>query len=96
MLGHHQGVVRLHAEVIHRALQRRVPQQQLASPQVARPPVDQRDIRPAQAVRAIACRVEADQRHPLIDEPAVLTRRKMLSESAPAGKAPSRRLSTCA
>ena len=63
-------------------------QQQLAGPQVARPPVDQRDLRPAQAVRAIPRRVEADQRHPLVDESAVLTRRQMLARAAAAREQP--------
>ena len=65
-----------------------MPEQQLAGAQVAGAPVDQRDLRPAQAVRAVARWVEADQRHPLVDEPPVLSRRQMFAGTAAAWKQP--------
>ena len=46
------------------------------------PERDQRDFRPPQAVCAVPCRVEADQRHPLVDEPAILACREVLARTA--------------
>lgn len=65
-----------------------MPQQQLAGAQIARPPVDQRDLRPAQAIRSVTQRVEADQRDPLVNEPAVLARCQVLAKPTAAREQP--------
>jgi hypothetical protein len=51
LLSHFQGVVHLNAEVTDRALQLRVPEEDLNGPQVLRPAVDQGCLRPPERMR---------------------------------------------
>ena len=88
LLGQDQGIVDLDAEAAHGALQLGMAEQELAGPQVARPLVDEGDLGPAQAMGAVAGRVEAGQGDPVVDETAVLPRRDVVSRVAPAREQP--------
>ena len=76
------------AKIADGALQLRVTEQELTSVQVARALVDQSHLRAAQAMGAIGSGVEASEGDPIVDKPAVLPRRDMVTDVAPAREQP--------
>ena len=67
-----EGIIDLDAEIAHGALDLGMAEQELHSPQVARAPVDQSCLRPAQRVGPEQVRVQTDACDPLANEPRVL------------------------
>lgn len=61
-------------------------EQQLHSPEIARPPIDQHRLRASQRVGAELGRIESDAGHPLLYEPCVLPRRQSPRAVTPASK----------
>ena len=60
LLGNLECIVDLNAEVLHRALEFGVPQEQLNRPQILRAPVYQSRLRAPERMRAIGCRIKPD------------------------------------
>jgi hypothetical protein len=63
-----------------------MPEEQLNNAEVLRTPIDQGRLCSAQRVGAIGSRIEADFFHPTLDDPRVLTCRKMKRRAKSAGK----------
>ena len=72
LLGNGEGIVNFDAKVSDRALDVGVAQQELDSPEVAGSTVDQRGLGPANGVRAVERRIEANPFHPLRNQAGVL------------------------
>src|SRR5438132_9221123 len=70
-----QGVIDFDAEIAHRAFDLGVPEQKLDSPEVARPPIDQRCLCASQRVRPEQLGVESDAADPLGDQARILASR---------------------
>ena len=68
-----QCVIDFNAQIPNRALELCMAKQQLDSPEILRPFVNQGRFRSAHRMRPIARRVETDHGHPLINNPRVLT-----------------------
>lgn len=73
MLGEYQGIVYLDSEISDGAFELRVPEQELAGPQVAHALADDRDLHLAQAVSAVGGAIESDQCDLVALQPTVLT-----------------------
>lgn len=74
---HLKRVVYLDSEISNRALQLRVPQQQLDSAQVLCPTIDERSLCSTHGVCAIRGVIESDRCNPAMDKPGVLARRQV-------------------
>ena len=81
-----EGVIDLNAEIPHRAFDLGMPQQELDSPEIARPPVDQRRFCPSQRVGPEQSRVQSNAADPLGDEAGILAGCHTAARSAMAGK----------
>jgi hypothetical protein len=66
LLGEDQGVIHLDPEISDSAFQLRVVEQELTRAEIACALVDERDLRPAQAVGVIDGWIEPDQSYPVI------------------------------
>ena len=69
-----QGIIDLDAEISDRAFDLGMPQQELDSPQVACPPIDQGSFCAAQGMRPKQPRVQSDASDPFRHEPRILAR----------------------
>ena len=81
-----QGVIDLDAEIPDRAFDFGMTEQELNSPQVARPPIDQGSFRAAQGMRPKQPRVESDATDPLGDEAGILAGCHATGRAAIAGE----------
>src|SRR6267154_5820752 len=81
-----QGVIDLDAEIPHRAFDLGVPEQKLDSPEVARPPIDQRRLCASQRVCPEQPRVQPDAPDPLGDEAGILAGCHIAVRTATAGE----------
>ena len=77
LLCHLKSIVDLDAEIANCAFQLRMPEQQLYSPKILRPAVDQRGFCTAHSVGAICGIVEANRCDPAMHNTGVLPRRQM-------------------
>lgn len=77
LLGDLKGVIHLDAEVPHRRLQLRVPEQQLHCAQVLCTPVDERGLCSAHRVRAVLCAIETKLLDPVSKNSGVLAGAKV-------------------
>jgi hypothetical protein len=79
-----KGVINLSAELPHRGLELRVPEQQLHGAQVLRAPIDQRRLGPAHRVRSVFSAVQPQFIEPVPEDPGVLpnnSRRRRVNPS---------------
>ena len=83
LFGDRQGVVNFNAEIPNRALDLRVAEQQLDSPQVACLSIDERCLCSAQRMRPEERRIESYHRQPLAEQPRVLASRQMTPAPLP-------------
>src|SRR3954454_10339174 len=67
-----QSVIDLDAEIPHRAFDLGMPEQELNSPEIARPPIDEGCFGATQGMRPKQPRVETDAADPLGDEAGIL------------------------
>ena len=71
---HLECIVDFDAEVAYRALQLRMTEEQLDSPEILGAPVDQRCLRPPHRVSTVGARVQSDVMNPSIDDACILAR----------------------
>jgi hypothetical protein len=69
-----EGIIHFDAEIPHRAFDLSMPEQELDSPQVARPPIDQGSFCASQRMRTKQPRVQPYASDPLRYEPRILAR----------------------
>lgn len=85
-LREHQNILDINAEIANRCLDLGVPKQDLDSTQIARLLVDEGCLRPAQRMRAVVLRAQADGNDPFIDQPCILPSTEMHGWIAATGK----------
>ena len=73
-LGQHQCVLGVHAKIAHRALEIDMAERHLHSPWIARPLVDQRHLRPLQAVCALGTPAQADVLYLIANQSGIFAR----------------------
>jgi len=88
LLGKCERVVDLDPEVSDRALDLAMPEQKLARSQVARPLIDQRDLCPSKAMRAVGTRLKPDSADPLVHQTPILAGSDVIAGAAPAREKP--------
>ena len=88
LLGQNKGVIHLNAKIPDGAPQLRVAEQELTNAKVAGTFVSERHLGPAQAAGAVSSWIEAGEGNSLVHKSAVLPRRDMFAEIAPARKQP--------
>lgn len=76
-LREHQGILDINAEIANRCFDLGMPKQDLDSAQIARLLINEGCLGPAQRMRAVVLRAQADRHHPLIHEPRILPRAEM-------------------
>ena len=81
-----KGVIDLDAEIPNRAFDLGMPQQELDSPEIARPPIDERRFCPSQRVCPEESRVQSNAADPLGDEAGILAGCHAAARPALAGK----------
>jgi len=72
LLRKEKRVVNLDTEVADSTFQLRMAEKELTGAQIARALIDQRDLRPAEAVSSIKRGIKPNQRHPTVEKTAVL------------------------
>jgi hypothetical protein len=81
-----QGVIDLNAKISDRAFDLCMPEQELDSPEIARPPIDQSGFCASQRMSAKQPRVQPDASDPLRHEPRILARCHVAVGTTPAGE----------